>query len=223
MRLATIGSLVISAAIVLFFSLQPDPNVTGSEAASPSPLQNQAAEVPTKAIWGPSPFEIGTIQGLTGAQDQKVIAARRRQMASSGYHTPEEYDHMGVKELRTRADNGDPSALLQLGERYWSEPTTMAADPDAEMTGDARNLAVQYFIKASRGGAVQVTQVVAQRIFESGDVAEAAARNMVAQQVGQPLSNGAAATAFGRLSYEQLLAAQKRAQEIALQMNVVMR
>ena len=171
------------------------------------------------AKWGISPFG----KGSQIAPDQKEIILKRRQkMLADSLITPDNYFEMGIKQLSQLAESGDAFAMLQLGERYWSEADNLAYDPDANLRDDPRKIAARYFESAFHGGAINIPVVLSRRAFESGDIIEAAAWDIMARHIGQN-ANGdlyARSNAFSNLSVEQMNAVGVRAMEISSQLGV---
>lgn len=212
--LVSVGCLIALAALVNRCTTQPDTQVTRSDAgleAEHVPSRGTVALAPT---WGASPFSVE----LPQVPDKKVlISARRTRMVSGGIETPDAYFHMNFKELTRLGQQGDVAALLQLGERYWSEPHTLAYDPDTNLKDNAKDVAIQYFVLAIRGGALQAADLVARRTLESGDIVEAAAWRMALQKIGRLQNDATSTTAFSQLTYEQHAMAQRRADWIKTQ------
>lgn len=74
--------------------------------------------------------------------------------------------------------------MLQLGERYWSEADALVYDPDMDFSDRPQNIALRYLL-AVRGGAGNVTAVVAKRMFDDGNIIDAAAWDRIAHKFGQ--------------------------------------
>jgi hypothetical protein len=127
---------------------------------------------------------------------------------------------VGAKKLKQLGDSGDVFAMIQLGERCWSEADALVYDPDMDYSDKPQNIALRYFMPAVRGGAGNVTAVVAKIMFGDGNIIDAAAWDMIAHKFGQNRNDQcfAAEGTFGKLSYEQMTAAQQRGKEIAIQM-----
>ncbi|MBJ7310732.1 hypothetical protein ACFOLJ_18960 [Rugamonas sp. CCM 8940] len=166
---------------------------------------------------GPSPFSIGN-----PALPNKIelIASRKQTMIAGGYTTPDKYFHMDIKELMPLSKTGDAFASLQLGERYWNESKALEYDPDMDYSDAPKKIAIRHFMVAIREGAGNVTAIIARRMLDDGNILEAAAWDMISQQHGQ-MGNQAYFInnrAFLKMSYEQLNMAQKRADEIAVEL-----
>lgn len=190
--------------------------VSTSTDADASTRLSLDAPIPLRSIntsWGPSPFEIGQ---PVPPDKNALIAERKRSMNKGGYQTPDEYHEMSLKELGARADRNDVSALLQLGERYWTEREALDYDVDSNVSDDPRSLSIQYFMLAARGGAVTVVATVANRLLESGDVVEAAAWQLVNTQHDEAsISSAAAAGKFLSMTPQQRVDAKRRAEYIS--------
>lgn len=177
---------------------------------------------PVSAIssWGPSPFLIGV---PVPPDKTALIVERKRRMRAGGYQTPDEYYEMDIKELSTKADLHDVSAMLQLGERYWTEWEALQYDIDSNVSDDPRAVSIAYFTLAARGGALMVAGTVADRLIETGNTVEAAAWHLVATDYAQPLRQGAAIAKLGLLTDEQYAQARIRAEQLSQTMGLPIR
>jgi hypothetical protein len=166
-----------------------------------------------------SPFSSGN---PTPPDSTELIKRRKQIMVAGGYTTPEKYFHMDIGELTGLERSGDVFASLQLGERYWSEAKALEYDPDADYSDAPKNIAIHHFVIAIRGGAGNVSAIVAKRMFEDGKVIEAAAWDMIAQRNEQQANQASYGKDrdFSKMSYEQLNAAQKKANEIASKLGI---
>ena len=169
--------------------------------------------------WGPSPFGLG---GATTPDPKEIILKRRQKMSADSLITPEDYFNMGIKQLSGLAESGDSFAMLQLAERYWSEADNLASDPDARVNEDSHKIAISYFEAAFRGGVLNIPVVLGKRAFESGDIIEAAAWDIMARHMGQNANSDfyARNNAFSNLSTAQMQAVGVRAKEISSKLGV---
>lgn len=166
-----------------------------------------------------SPFGTG---GLKNINQEEIILKRKQRMLADSLITPDNYFKMQIRELSELAESGDVFAMLQLGERYWSEADSLAYDPDANLRENPRKIATRYFEDAFRGGAINIPVVVGRCAYESGDIIEAAASDIMARRIGQNANSDiyARSNAFGNLSVEQMTAVGVRAKEISSQLGV---
>jgi hypothetical protein len=213
-------TVAIALASIIAFVLWPhaQPNTAPAEVqAEAASAQSRASTVFQGNSWGSSPFALGAQH--TATDQTEMIKQRRKVMTAGGYQTPERYFSMSVKELRQLASVGDVSAMLQLGERHWSESASADHDPELDVEGISRDVATRYFIRALQGGAAMVTTVMAKRTYGNGDIVEAAAWDRLARRYGQHQNNQAVDTArtFTGMSAQQSAAAESRAKQIAQQ------
>lgn len=149
----------------------------------------------------------------------ELIKARKLRMLADGYTLPEKYIIMSLPQLTELGKAGDAAAAVQLADRYWNEARSLEAESGMDFSQSPREVAVRYFMLATRGGAGYAPEVMAKRLYEAGgDMVEAAAWDMVAGKFSdtgiQPLGPN---RSFARMNYEQMNKANTRAAEIALQ------
>ncbi|GJI88049.1 hypothetical protein RugamoR1_12120 [Rugamonas sp. R1(2021)] len=180
-----------------------------------TPLPAQAPKLPRAVSpWSNSPFS----KGASLPPDQTEITKKRRaRMAADGILTPEKYFSMSLKELNALGKAGDTLASLQLAERYWNDPAVLVYDPEMDTSKNPREIALEFYIRAVRGGAGKITAVIAKRMVDDGNLVEGAAWDMLAQRFGQDKNEETFTRnlTFSKLTYAQLGEAQKRAAEIA--------
>jgi hypothetical protein len=213
MRHLFLGSALLGLAALTYWALSASdpPGGAGAATAASAPAGTAVPAVPAGSArtWGPSPFAIGA----PVLPDQaRTIAARKERMHARGIDTPDAYYAMGIAELDARAAKHDVAALLQLGERYWSEAELLPYDGASNLHDAPQALAIGYFLEAARSGSVAATATIADRLTPSGDIVEAAAWNMVANRLNQQVDTEAAARRFGQKDYQQRERARQRAE-----------
>ncbi|WGG52096.1 hypothetical protein [Rugamonas sp. DEMB1] len=222
-RTNTFVSLAILAAAIFAFSSAYSPARHESaklRADIRAPKPQSALERPMNGF-GLSPFSLGA---PVPPDPTEIIKQRKQIMTAGGYTTPEKYFYMNVKELTDLGRAGDVFASLQLGERYWNEAKSLEYDPDMDYSDAPKNIAVRHFLVAIREGAGNVIPIVAKRMLEDGEIIDAVAWNMISQRGGQ-LENQKSfnqSRNFSKLSYEQLNAAQKKANDIASELGITL-
>lgn len=219
--------LVIFTLVVLFIFQQRDKiSVTGISTKSEVSIQKSIEETPQKSIRFSSPLLIspfGTGSYVEPNKDE-LIKKRKERMLRDGFSVPEKYFTMSVEELTNLGKAGDTSASIQLAERYWNEAAIMQSEVGVDFSETPRNIALRYFVMATQGGAGNIPEIVAKRLYESkDDVVNAAAWDMVAQRfsISDGMANSRSVRSFKGLTYEQINEANSHAAEIASQIGFV--
>lgn len=222
MRKILVALVVLGAAIwnLPLFSDNQRPNPVESVGPVGPQLQNNHS-FPNDGSVGSqissaSPFGRGTPPPLDMVA---LVNERKKRMVAGAFTTPEKYFHMDIKELTALANQLDPFACLQLGERYWSEVGALDYDAATDRSDSARNISVRYFKVAISSGAGNVIPIIAKRMYEAGDFQEAAAWNIVARHRGMRGNDSyfSSQRAFSQMTPEQIGAANQRAKELALE------
>jgi hypothetical protein len=139
-------------------------------------------------------------------------------MSKDGIMMPEKYFKMSVQELTDLGRGGDIAASIQLAERYWNEADTMQSEPGTDFSEPPRAVALRYYMLAVQGGAGNIPEIVANRLYQSGgDLTDAAAWDMVSSRFGTMIGGrySGKSRSFSSLTYEQMSAADARAHEIS--------
>ncbi|HEX8405049.1 MAG TPA: hypothetical protein VF670_10560 [Duganella sp.] len=167
-----VGGVALSAtAYLLIDSIESTPAPAAASSAAQSTVANLSdsgskphfAEnhVPSAQ----SPFSGAVTSETTLAQQR--LEAREKQMAKGGYGTPAEYFHLPLSKLKELAAKGDMFALIQLGQQYWDESSTIASDPTFDTSAPPNKLAVEYMSRAVMAGATQPALTLATRLAAS--------------------------------------------------------
>lgn len=127
--------------------------------------------------WGPSPFTVA-------AQVDRAAVARMRheKMKALGYETPDKYYQMSLAQLQALAQEGDPYAMLQLAEQYYSEVEFIKGDPGFERDAKPKDVAMKYFEGAFLSGYVRVSAVVSMQMAAENKLVDAYAWQLLAQR-----------------------------------------
>ena len=159
--------------------------------------------------------------GMMPQPDQSAeerIRNRKAYMAKDGITMDERYFRMSVEELDQRGKNGDALASIQIAQRYWNEADGMQSEAGTDFSDKPHAIALRFYTMATRGGAAFIPEIVANHLYLSGEnPTEAAAWDMIAQKFGSSATSvkpGPART-FRSMTYEQLNAANQRANELA--------
>lgn len=146
--------------------------VTATQAQTPS-ISTSSIQLPSSLQ---SPFSSAAPPKIDQAA---IIAARIERMKKLHYETPDRYNKLGIKELVSLASKNDTFAAIQLGERYWSEKDSAEWDPDFDFSQSNKTIAKKYFALAIRTGSYKVSDAVAVKSAEDGDMIDAEAWRFV--------------------------------------------
>lgn len=158
-----------------------------------------------------SPFSSGAPTMRTGAQR---IAARRAAMKDMGIATPEEYFHMPLSELQSRANKRDIMAMLQLVAQLEGEHDELQADPTYDFSGSASNLKKRFLADAADNGHIHSAVLLAQQHWKDQQPAEALAWALYAQRSGYAEGRRWAEQTLVGIAPADRQAAETRAEEL---------
>ncbi|MDC8759569.1 hypothetical protein [Janthinobacterium fluminis] len=183
---------------------------TGDEAAErTSPLAPAVpASVPLAGTAGPAPLSSALSPFGRGAPAQEEDPAlqrqqRRKKMETLGYATPPDYEQMGVKTLAALVEKGDIYAMLQLGERYYSESDTLAREPGYRTDASPQQIGKQYLEDATLAGHNHVAVILAQKYLDEGKPVDAYAWALLAEKLNDPQASELGRQALGALTPQQ--------------------
>lgn len=147
--------------------------------------------------WQSSPFSNGAPAATTSAAgnaapEPEVVppaeAARRKKMKELGYMIPTEYYKKDVRSLRELARNGDPYAMVHLGEKYYFELSGAKQHPEFDPSMDYTQAARESFTGALAAGNIRSAAIISETYIQENNAVEAYAWHLLSEQLGDSIS-----------------------------------
>lgn len=218
--------MILTIVVLCVFQNRDDISFAGLSTKSEASIEGPIVKTTRESIRNSNPLLISPFGAGSFVEENKdeLIKKRKERMLRDGFSVPDKYFNMSIQELTKLGNAGDTCASIQLAERYWNEAAFMQSEVGMDFSENPRSIALRYFVMATQGGAGNIPEIVANRLYESkDDVVNAAAWDMVAQRfsTSDGMGNSRAVRSFKDMNYEQINEANLHAAEIASQIGFV--